>query len=50
MFEVDVKNVMEKEGREGGKDQLGFGVLILKKSTSSKGFQQCKKLITQSGT
>ena len=27
MFEVDVKNVMEKEGREG-KDQLGFGVLI----------------------
>ena len=30
MFEVDVKNVMEK-GRRGGAggDQLGFGVLIL---------------------
>ena len=27
MFEVDVKNVTE--GREGGKDQLGFGVLML---------------------
>ena len=27
MFEVDVKNMMEK-GRGGGWDQLGFGVLI----------------------
>ena len=26
MFEVDVKNVMKKKGREG--DQLGFGALI----------------------
>ena len=34
MFEVDVKNVTEEEGRggegrRGGGDQLGFGVLIL---------------------
>ena len=32
MFEVDVKNVTEEEGRGGGGggggDQLGFGVLI----------------------
>ena len=30
MFEVDVKNVTEEEGRRGGGDQLGFGVLIYK--------------------
>ena len=29
MFEVDVKNVMEKGRGEGGGDQLGFGVLIV---------------------
>ena len=30
MFEVDVKNVTEEEGRgrRGGGDQLGFGVLM----------------------
>ena len=29
MFEVDVKNMTEEEeGRGGGGDQLGFGVLI----------------------
>ena len=31
MFEVDVKNVTEKEGRRrrgGGGDQLGFGFLM----------------------
>ena len=32
MFEVNVKNVTEEEGREGegGRDQLWFGVLIYK--------------------
>ena len=34
MFEVDVKNVTEEgrgggEGRRGGGDQLGFGVLMV---------------------
>ena len=28
MFEVDVKNVMEEERREGKEDQLGFGADI----------------------
>ena len=31
MFEVDVKNITEEEGRrEGEEDQLGFGALIRK--------------------
>ena len=30
MFEVNVKNVMEKGRRGGGGDQLGFGVLVSK--------------------